>query len=272
MARINFFRGQGTGNDFIIVDDQHGMHDPEPELVARMCDRHFGIGGDGLLRVVRARHVNDWDGEPDLWFMDYRNADGTVAETCGNGLRVFARYLVNEHLVPDHDFTVATRAGLRHIEVGRSGAVTAAMGPVGVAGEPVLIQVADRSWEATPVDVGNPHAVVVLDSGELAALDLRSAPQWEPAEQFPEGVNVGFLAEEGPGQLRLRVYERGVGETLSCGSGAVAAALVHQLRYPQLDCPILVAVPGGELSVELKNEQAWLSGPAQVTMRGEFWY
>lgn len=272
MARINFFRGHGTGNDFVIVDDQHGMHDPDPELVAHMCDRHFGIGGDGLLRVVRSRHIKGWDGEPDLWFMDYRNSDGSVAETCGNGLRVFARYLVNEHLVPGHEFTVATRAGLREIEVGRGGAITAAMGPVGVAEDPVQIRLEGRSWEAVPVDVGNPHAVVVLDAGELAELDLRSAPQWEPTGRFPDGANVGFLVEEGPGQLRLRVHERGAGETLSCGSGAVAAAVVHQWRHPQLDCPIVVTVPGGELSVELKNEHAWLSGPAQVTMRGEFWY
>lgn len=272
MARTRFFKGHGTGNDFVIVDDQHGMSNPDAQEVALLCDRRFGIGGDGLLRVVRARHVKEWDGEPDIWFMDYRNADGSIAEMCGNGLRVFARFLLNENLVPGGDFSVATRAGLRRIEVGWGGNLTTAMGEVRVSDEPLTVRLGDKQWSATEVNVGNPHAVVSVTAEELEELDLHHSPSWEPRERFPDGANIEFVVTEGPGQLRLRVYERGTGETLSCGTGVVAAAAVHQRQQqPELDCPILVGVPGGELSVEMKDGDAWLTGPAEVTMRGEFW-
>lgn len=271
MRRTTFHKGHGTGNDFVIIDDQHGMHDLDPSTVSLLCDRHFGIGGDGLLRVVRGRHVKDWDGEDDIWFMDHRNADGSLAEMCGNGLRVFARFLMNEQLAPNQDFAVATRAGIRRIELGRAGAITTSMGEATVADDTLFVTHGDSRWEATRVSVGNPHAVVFVDADVLGGLDLRQEPTWEPAATFPDGVNVEFVVEEAPGQLRLRVHERGAGETLSCGTGVVAAASVYRRRHPELDCPIIVTVPGGELSVEFKDDQAWLSGPAVVSLRGEFW-
>ncbi len=269
MRRNAFIKGHGTLNDFVIVDDQHGMQDLTAEIVTAMCDRRAGIGADGVLRVVRAAHVPEWDGDPDVWFMDYRNADGSIAEMCGNGLRVFARHLLEEDLVEQGSFAIATRAGLREVRVVPGGLVSVSMGEVVVGHAAVEIVHGDQRWAATPVDVGNPHAVVFLDDDARTSLDLTTAPQWEPVGAFPRGVNVEFVTERAPGQLDMRVFERGSGETMSCGTGVVASAAAHRAATG-FEGAVDVHVAGGDLHVEFTEHEVWLTGPAVIVARGEF--
>ncbi|MHA6511588.1 diaminopimelate epimerase [Tessaracoccus sp. Z1128] len=270
MRRFSFHKGHGTKNDFIVLDDSYGMHDMNPQFIQAVCDRHSGIGADGVIRVVRAGSVREWDGEPTLWFMDYYNADGSVAEMCGNGLRVFARHLINEQLVDSGSFDVATRAGVKHVDVARHGLIGTDIGQVTVTDEQVTIVHEGSEWPATKVDVGNPHAVVFVEEQVLDELELHHAPAWDPAEAYPAGVNVEFVHIDGPGRLRMRVHERGVGETMSCGTGVVAAAAAYRDRSGHTGTTV-VTVPGGELSVELTGDRARLTGPAVIIGRGEFW-
>lgn len=262
-------KGHGTENDFVIVLDRHGMMNPTSEDVRYVCDRRVGVGGDGLLRVVRGAQVEDWKGDPKVWFMDYRNADGSLSEMCGNGVRVFARYLLDEGLASGPEVGVGTRAGLRTVTLERDGQLRVDMGRVKVDPTPSSVQLGDRTWDASPVDVGNPHAVCFVDN--VAALDLSRAPHFD-ATRFPEGVNVEFIEVVQPGHLRMRVFERGVGETRSCGTGTVAAASVARLHLGgdvwQVD------VPGGTLTISLRDEEdgslgADMTGPAVVQVRGE---
>ncbi|MDO5067403.1 MAG: diaminopimelate epimerase [Propionibacteriaceae bacterium] len=264
-----FRKGHATGNDFVIVDDHHGAMELTPERVARLCDRHRGIGGDGVLRVVRAGSVPEVEADPTLWFMDYRNADGSVAEMCGNGLRLFARHLMEQGLVGEEEFEVATRAGLKRVKELQDGRLVTDLGQIQVFETTVTIRHDGQEFEGHGVDVGNPHAVCFVTAEELAALNLGEGPRWEPEEIFPEGVNVEFIHVVQPGQLRMRVFERGSGETLSCGTGVVAAAAVHR-RLSGHDAPIQVNVPGGDLVVSFEEGHAWLSGPAQIVAEGEF--
>jgi diaminopimelate epimerase len=260
---IEFAKGHGTRNDFVLLSDPDNLYDLTAEQVAALCDRRGGIGADGILRAVRCVRVPGWETEGERWFMDYRNADGSLAEMCGNGLRVFLRYLEEEGLVTGREVTVATRAGLRTGTFLPDGRVAVTMGPATVGGQ-VTVQHCGRSWPATSVSVGNPHAVVVLESAaELAALDLTPAPGWTPADAFPDGVNVEFVVVEAPDRIRLRVHERGVGETCSCGTGVVAAAAaVARTDH------CAVQVPGGTLEVDLSGADAVLTGPAVIVARG----
>lgn len=260
---IEFAKGHGTRNDFVLFADPDNLYDLTPAQVAFLCDRRGGIGGDGVLRAVRCARVPGREAGGDRWFMDYRNADGSLAEMCGNGLRVFLRYLEEQGLVTGPEVTVDTRAGQRTSTFLPDGRVAVTMGPVSVGG-PVTVRHRGRRLAATGVDVGNPHAVVLLeDAADLARLDLTAAPQWEPADAFPHGVNVEFVVREAPGRLRLRVHERGVGETESCGTGVVAAAAA----VGEAD-RVVVSVPGGTLEVDLTGDVAVLTGPAVVVARG----
>lgn len=265
-----FAKGHGTLNDFVLMTDADGSAEPSAEFVRLLCDRRAGIGGDGYIRAVPARFVPSWTGNGDLWFMDYRNADGSLAEMCGNGLRVFAKYLVGEGLVPPGTTTlaVATRAGLKTATVLPDGRVRLGMGPVRLAAAPATVTVGSRSWAASAVDVGNPHAVVHLGVDEsLGQLDLRDAPGFSP-ELFPHGVNVEFVQPLADLAVAMRVYERGVGETPSCGTGTVAAAAADASRLGLASGTWRVLVPGGEVEVELANGEAWLTGPAVIVARG----
>ena len=270
MRRWSFSKGHGTENDFVVLLDREGTLNVGPGEVRYLCDRHAGVGGDGLLRAVRAQHIAEWDGDEDLWFMDYRNADGSVAQMCGNGLRVFTRFLLDNALAIGPTVPVATRAGLMEATVLPDTRIRVSMGPVRVADETVTVRTADGgSHRARPADVGNPHAVVFVD--DLAVLDLRTAPE-VPAEAFPEGVNVEFVRELGPGHIALRVHERGVGETRSCGTGtvaAVAATRVHAGDTSPLPVTYRVDVPGGEVEVELTEDLAYLTGPAVIVAHGQ---
>ncbi len=267
---LSFAKGHGTLNDFVLVTDPDGSSEPSDDLVRFLCDRRAGIGGDGYIRAVPARHVRSWEGDPDLWFMDYRNADGSLAEMCGNGLRVFARYLVEEGLVDPAQTTlsVATRAGMRTATLLPDGRVRLGMGRVDLSGTPASVAVGGQSWGATAVDVGNPHAVVNLDSDEdLDSIDL-AVPPVVSEEIFPAGVNVEFVLPVAEQVVRMRVHERGVGETPSCGTGTVAVAAAQARSLGHLSGTWRIIVPGGEVEVELDNGEAWLTGPAEIVARG----
>ncbi len=271
MRRWSFSKGHGTENDFVLLLDRESMLDIGPAEVRYLCDRRAGIGGDGLLRAVLAKHIDDWDGDGSLWFMDYRNADGSVAERCGNGARVFARFLVDQGLANGPRVPIATRSGLRETTLLPDGRVRVTMGPVTVGDGSVSVSVgSDDPVAATPVSVGNPHAVSFVD--DLERLDLTSAPRWAPADAFPDGVNVEFVREIGPEHLAMRVFERGVGETRSCGTGTVAAAAAARSRAGQTeDGPVTyrVDVPGGAVEVTLADGEASLVGPAVLVAHGE---
>jgi diaminopimelate epimerase len=268
-----FLKGHGTENDFVLLPDHDGsVHgDLSAERVRALCDRGAGIGGDGVLRVIRSSVVGrgrDQAGQAAEWFMDYRNADGSLAEMCGNGIRVFARHLVEEGLVPaDQPIPIATRAGVRTVT--RDGGVwTVDMGVARVLGE-TKVSVADRSWPALHVDVGNPHAVVLLDDLAEAGL-LYDEPGYDH-DLYPDGVNVEFVVRRGPDHIAMRVHERGSGETRSCGTGACAAAVaVGAQEAGEALGRWRVDVPGGELAVSLGDEgRVYLTGPSSIVARGE---
>jgi len=271
MRRWSFSKGHGTENDFVLILDREAMLTIGPEEVRYLCNRRAGIGADGLLRAVLAKHIESWHGDGSLWFMDYRNADGSVAEMCGNGARVFARFLVDQGLASGPVVPVATRSGLRETTLLPDGRVRVAMGPTAVTDDGVLVTVAaGKPISALTVDVGNPHAVSFVD--DLDHLPLATAPRWEPENAFPQGVNLEFVRWLGPRHLKLRVHERGVGETRSCGTGAVAAAAAAHVRGPEHDRlppTYRVDVPGGTVHVELTEGQAYLTGPAILVAHGE---
>nr|WP_239068974.1 diaminopimelate epimerase [Cellulomonas phragmiteti] len=284
-------KGHGTQNDFVLVDDRSGALDLTPALVRGLCDRHAGLGADGVIRLVATARVPD---APDAargttWFMDYRNADGSLAQMCGNGVRVFARYAHRLGLWDPADgaLAVGTRAGVRSVVTAPAldgdepwftvgmGAVTLPAGPGAIAtGGDVQVQVAGLSVTrpGLSVDVGNPHTVVVLaQEADLDRVDLVVAPVVEPVPA--DGTNVELVVPLGElaaadgtlvGRVRMRVHERGVGETRSCGTGAVAAAAaVRAWGGPQAPDVWLVDVPGGTVRVTLHADgQADLAGPA----------
>jgi diaminopimelate epimerase len=256
VSLLRFVKGHGTENDFVLLPDA----DPPltPELVRGLCDRRAGLGGDGVLRVER---------RPDGWFMDYRNADGSVAEMCGNGIRVFARHLVDAGLAEPGTLPIVTRAGVRTVQVPPSGDVTVEMGvPTALEAAPSV-----DGLPGTAVSMGNPHVVVELpDLDQLGGLDLGRPPVVRPP--LPDGQNVEYVVRRGPRAIALRVHERGSGETRSCGTG-VCAAVVAAVAWSGgdgLDDPWTVDVPGGRLTVTwLSAGPVLLSGPAVLVARGE---
>ncbi|WP_245687047.1 diaminopimelate epimerase [Streptacidiphilus griseoplanus] len=279
---LPFLKGHGTQNDFVIVPDPDGLLDIGPADVARLCDRRAGIGGDGLLRVVRSAAHPEAAGmaAEAEWFMDYRNADGSVAEMCGNGIRVFARYLAHAGHTGAGDVAIATRAGVRRVHLAKDGPdgpgeITVDMGRAVLPGtDPVEVAVGARRWPARNVNMGNPHAVVFVDDLDHAG-DLLTAPAVSPAGVYPDGVNVEFVVERGPGHVAMRVHERGSGETRSCGTGtcavAVAAARRHGADPAVTGRPAAyrVDVPGGRLLItEHPDGRVEMTGPAVIVAQG----
>ncbi|MFF3560403.1 diaminopimelate epimerase [Streptomyces sp. NPDC002574] len=273
---LPFLKGHGTENDFVIVPDHDGELDLTAAMVARFCDRRAGIGADGVLRVVRsAKHPEAAAMAAEAeWFMDYRNGDGTIAEMCGNGVRVFARYLERAGFAEAGDLPIATRAGVRRAHLAKNGDVTVDMGRVVLPEGGVEVFVGERRWPARNVNMGNPHAVAFVD--DLAeAGDLLTSPVWEPAAAYPDGVNVEFVVDRGPGHVAMRVHERGSGETRSCGTGA-CAVMVAAARRDGLDPAVTgrpqtytVDVPGGRLSVtEHPDGTVEMTGPAVIVATG----
>ncbi|MPZ82806.1 MAG: diaminopimelate epimerase [Actinophytocola sp.] len=266
---IPFLKGHGTENDFVLLPDLDASLDLTAARVRALCDRRAGLGADGVLRVVRAKAVehrpSDVDGiDADMWFMDYRNADGSIAEMCGNGVRVFARYLVDAGLVTTGEFPVGSRAGARAVVIRPDGEVAVDMGPSRVLGESAAT-VTGTTYDGVAVDVGNPHLVCEVDD---LGLDLTTRPGYDPAV-FPEGVNLEFVVVEAPDRLRMRVHERGVGETRSCGTGTVAAVTGVLHRRGEKTGAADVFVPGGKVHVEVGENTCTLTGPADFVARGE---
>jgi diaminopimelate epimerase len=269
---MRYAKGHGTGNDFVIVPDVDGRLDLSADLVRRLCDRRRGIGADGVLRVVAAaafapagRELGAAD-----WFMDYRNADGSIAEMCGNGIRVFAKYLIGHGLAVAPDLAIATSAGVRQVRLEGGNVFSVEMGPVST-GEPSWVVIGGQRLAGLPVSVGNPHLVCVV-ADPVAGFDLSEPPAVDRAV-FPEGVNVEIVRSTGSRAIEMRVYERGSAETLSCGTGAVAAAVAAAAaagEWPgDLGVPWQVDVPGGRLAVVPSATASLLTGPAVIVAEGD---
>lgn len=262
---MRFAKGHGTENDFVLLFDADGRLDLTPERVRALCERRSGLGADGVLRVVRASAAGEPEQDGVDWFMDYRNSDGSTAEMCGNGARVFARYLVECGLVPDGELLLGTRGGTRRVWFTDEGLISVDMGParVGVAS---TATVDGRAFDGVEVDLGNPHLACVTDA--LDTLDLAVPPGHDPAV-FPHGVNVEFVTAIEGGEVSMRVHERGVGETRSCGTGTVAA-VVAALRHDGREVgECAVHAPGGWLRVSVSAETTTLTGPATIVAQGE---
>ncbi|KFG73325.1 diaminopimelate epimerase [Streptomyces mutabilis] len=277
-TRIAFLKGHGTENDFVIVPDPENAIDLPPAAAAALCDRRAGIGGDGLLHVVRsAAHpeAKEMAAEAE-WFMDYRNGDGSVAEMCGNGVRVFARYLQRAGYATEGDLAVATRGGVKTVHLAENGDVTVGMGRALLPEGDVEVGVGERSWPARNVNMGNPHAVAFVADLDHAG-DLYSPPPFRPATAYPDGVNVEFVVDRGPRHVAMRVHERGSGETRSCGTGACAVAVATARRdgadpaVTGTPVTYTVDVPGGTLVItEHPDGEIEMTGPAVIVAEGEF--
>lgn len=300
---MHFAKGHGTENDFVILPDPDGELDLTPALVRRLCDRRAGIGADGVLRVVEIevlaaaltesgpgafRAAGEADdllasaaatalaapataaeaasGLTPQWFMDYRNADGSVAEMCGNGVRVFTRYLIEHGLAHGPEFAIETRGGTRLVRAEPGGQFTVDMGPATVLGAG-RASVGGARCEGLRISVGNPHLACVVDT-PLDGYDF-SAPPVLDAAAFPDGANVELVRLTGERSAQMRVYERGSGLTRSCGTGAVAAAVAAAEAIGARGGTWAIRVPGGDLTVTLDRETTLLTGPAVIVAEGQ---
>jgi diaminopimelate epimerase len=267
---IAFTKGHGTQNDFVVLPDPQGALALTPQRVAALCDRHRGLGADGVLRVVRWSALGSGGPAPEAgveWFMDYRNADGSIAEMCGNGVRVFARYLEQAGWLGEGPLRISTRAGVKDVTFA-AGEVSVEMGRARV-GEPSTALVAGREFDGVAIDVGNPHLACVTEA-DIPALDLISPPLHDEAA-FPNGVNVEFVSPIGVDGVAMRVHERGVGETRSCGTGTVAAVVAALRAAGRESGTVPVETPGGRLRVTVRDGGAStvLHGPAVLVAHGE---
>lgn len=289
MSTLHFTKGHGTGNDFVIYSDPEGTHPLTAPQIAALCDRRFGIGADGVIRAVRSSAIPEGasalaEDETAVWFMDYYNADGSAAQMCGNGIRVYARYLTEmglATLAEGDTLCIGTRAGVRDVQRSSNG-FGVDLGRWRLSGDDPLVK-AKNLAVARPglgINVGNPHVVVALpDGAELDSIDLTDTPQLDP--ELAEGANVEFvvpgepLVHDGVGRIRMRVHERGSGETLSCGTGAAAAALAVRF-WAGTGAPELwrVDVRGGSLTVRIfpaeDGEHVALAGGATLVYTGVY--
>jgi len=284
--QVKFAKGHGTQNDFVVLPDPQAALRLTESRVAALCDRRRGLGADGVLRVTTAgaaASAGVLDRLPDGvaaddWYMDYRNTDGSIAQMCGNGVRVFAHYLRVSGLEGRDDFVVGSLAGPRPITVHRVDATTADisvdMGKanrLGSGGDAFDVTVGGRRFSGLAIDVGNPHLACVdpdLTVAALAALDV-AAPVRFDAAQFPDGVNVEILTAPADGAVHMRVHERGVGETRSCGTGTVAAAVAALAGTGADTGTLTVRVPGGEVVVTITDATSYLRGPSVLVAHGE---
>lgn len=271
---VPYRKGHGTGNEFILVNGLDGFFaDPKsltPEIAQRICNRESGLGADGILRVAKASEINADDAQ---YFMDYTNADGSKSATCGNGLRVFARYLVEAGLENRGQFTIATRAGTVTVAISETDTdftnIAVTMGRVSLGPMDVSVHTETGSWPAVGIAGMNNHAIsVVNDIADAGSLD--EIPTALPAGTYPDGVNFEFIQTKSPTHIAMRTHERGVGETLSCGSGSCAAAYVHATSN-HLNDPwtVQVDVLGGTVYVDSDTDGVLtLRGPAVFVSEG----
>ena len=246
--------GHGTENDFVLVFDPSDEHSITTAQTAAICNRETGIGADGLIRMIKR------DGK---WFMDYRNADGSLAEMCGNGIRVMARYLVERGHQPEGIFAINTRDGVKHLRVPLTDDISVNMGQVTDEGESITAGNNGHIWNGYNISVGNPHAVVFVDDmSEIG--ELNEPPVVRPRDSYPEGVNVEFVKITEGNSIQMRVFERGSGETRSCGTGTCAVALAATVHTKgRLPATWIINPPGGRLEVSIDgHSNATLTGPA----------
>lgn len=271
---MEFVKSHGAGNDFVLVEDLADRLRPTADAVAALCDRHKGIGADGLIRISPAADAD--------FFMDYYNADGEVAEMCGNGIRCLAKFVADRGLVTGDRLRVGTRAGVKELTLlrdgeGLVGRVRVDMGPpilererIPVAGDgnPLHqpVEVDGARLEAACLSMGNPHCVLFVEDLAGAPFE-RLGPRIEVAPVFPAKTNVEFAQVLSDEEVRVRVWERGVGETQACGTGACAAAVAAHLRG-LTGRHVLVHLPGGTLEIEWRDETVFLTGPVEEVFRG----
>ena len=248
--------GHGTENDFVLIFDPENSMEISQSQVAAICNRETGIGADGLIRIIKS------EGK---WFMDYRNADGSIAEMCGNGIRVMAKYLVTRDIQPEGIFAIDTRAGIKHLRVPREGDISVNMGQVTDEMEEVEAAQNGHTFSGFNINVGNPHAVVFVDSIDQVG-SLETPPAVSPSSSYPEGVNVEFVEILPNSEAKMRVHERGSGETRSCGTGTCAVALAATLKTKgRLPSRWTIYPPGGRLIVDIDgHSNATLTGPAVI--------
>ncbi|TMK86194.1 MAG: diaminopimelate epimerase [Actinobacteria bacterium] len=284
---MRFAKYHGTGNDFVLVEDLDGQLSLDPSVIAGLCDRRFGVGADGLIRVVRGSGGLDEAGDADF-FMDYYNANGEVAEMCGNGIRCLAKFVFDRRLTSGHDLRVATRAGLKQLKLevrdGSVERVTVDMGPpsferkaIGMVGEPTdtfigqPLEVGGRTFTAMAVSMGNPHCVLFVDPAEdLRALDVPGLGSIveNRDDLFSNRTNVEFVRPVDR-LLDTRVWERGSGETFACGTGA-CAALVAASVAGFVGREATVRFPGGILDLVWRpDDHVHMTGPAVCVFDGE---
>lgn len=273
---MEFVKSHGAGNDFVLIEDLDDRLGILPSvLVAAICDRHKGVGADGLIRITRAADAD--------FFMDYYNADGGIAEMCGNGIRCLAKYVDERHLSSGDTMRVGTRAGVKDLVLYRDGAglverVRVDMGPpileadripVSAGADPlhVRVEVEGARYDAACVSMGNPHAVVFVPALDAIPVE-HHGPGIETADPFPVKTNVEFTEILSSGEVRVRVWERGVGETQACGTGACATAVAAHLRG-LTGRHVVVHMPGGALEIEWTNDTVLLTGPVVEVFRGE---
>ncbi|SDX51216.1 diaminopimelate epimerase [Thiocapsa roseopersicina] len=272
--RLSFSKMQGLGNDFVVLDATEHPIAIDPALARRLSDRRFGIGCDQILLVEPPRL-------PDTEFY-YRifNADGSEVEQCGNGARCFARFVRDRGLTEHDEIPVGTAAGPIRLYLEDAGQVRVDMGAPEFEPEriPFLadrraltydLDIAGESLVIGAVSMGNPHAVILVENLDTAPV-ARLGPLVESHPRFPQRVNVGFMQILARDHLRLRVYERGAGETLACGTGA-CAAMVHARQRDLVDSRVRVSLPGGDLLIawSAPGESVWMTGPAVQVFEGE---
>ena len=273
---MRFFKYQGTGNDFVMLSDLEDRLQLTPEMVRALCDRRFGVGADGVIRVAPGDVDTDF-------FMDYVNSDGSIGEMCGNGIRCLAVFARDEGLTDKQELRIGTRAGIKIVSFTGEAEVRVDMGPpIFIPDEvPVLwdgpdalhakVEIEASMIEMTCLSMGNPHAVLFVDAEPVDSLPFGRAIETHP--MFPNGTNVEFVQVESADHVRMRVWERGSGETMACGTGACAAAVAAKLVAGARD-DVTVTLPGGDLQVSWKGsleEEApvYLTGPAHRSFTGE---
>ncbi len=263
-----FAKYQGTGNDFVMIADPSDELVLTPGLVRRVCDRRFGVGADGVIRVAPGRDGAELT-------MDYVNSDGSVGEMCGNGIRCLAVFARDEGLTTSSDLKIATRAGVKTVTINKDSTVTVDMGPPIFEPEQVpvrwdaadalhaKIELDSEMVEATCLSMGNPHAILFVDDPATAPVTTLG-PVLEKNAAFPNGTNVEFVRVDSPTRVTMRVWERGSGETLACGTGAAAVGVAARL-VGDADENLTVVLPGGELEIEWRGS---LTEEAPVIMTG----
>ena len=271
--KLNFTKMQGAGNDFVVIDSYTSLVTLTKPQIQHIANRYFGVGCDQLLMVEKTQLPN----------VDFRyrifNADGGEVEQCGNGARCFVRYVVEKGLTNKHEITVETAGGIITLTLADNGEVTVNMGipnfnpsalPYTAQKQQLLydLPLGDAFIQITAVSMGNPHAVVTVDNVETAKV-TEVGPQIESHPLFPNHVNAGFMQIVSPHEIKLRVYERGSGETLACGTGA-CAAVVSGIRLNLLQSPVIVNTRGGQLKIEWPDAMApvMMTGPAEIVFEG----